>query len=138
MRSSLHSLRVVALLALAMLGVGCGGTSTASTASSGPVTLQVWANGDEGDKLPGTDVIAQFQKQNPNVTVKVTPLPWTVAHDKLITAIAGHQTPDVAMIGTTWMGELTKLNAVTTLPSSVNKSDFFSGGIDTATADGTA
>src|SRR5256714_2522696 len=79
-----------------------------------------------------------FKSQNPNFTIQITPLPWSTAHDKLITSIAGRATPDVAMIGTTWMGELTKLNAVTTLPSSVNKSDFFKGGMDTATANGTA
>ena len=42
------------------------------------------------------------------------------------------------MIGTTWIGDLMKLSAVTTLPSSINKSDFFSGGMSTAEANGTA
>src|SRR2546423_12293295 len=79
-----------------------------------------------------------FKSQNPNFTIQITPLPWSTAHDKLITSIAGRATPDVAMIGSTWMGELTKLNAVTSLPSSVNKSDFFAGGMDTASANGAA
>jgi multiple sugar transport system substrate-binding protein len=134
-----HAFRVVALLALAMVPAACGATNPNTGASvNGPVTLQVWANGDEGDKLAASQTLASFTKQNPNFTVKVTPLPWTTAHDKLITSIAGRATPDVAMIGTTWMGELSKLNAVTTLPSSVNKGDFFSGGMDTASANGTA
>jgi multiple sugar transport system substrate-binding protein len=138
MRSFLRPFRAIALVGLAMLPVACGTATNPNTGgSSGPVTLQVWANGDEGDKLAASDVISNFQKQNSNITIKITPLPWNVAHDKLITSIAGRATPDVAMIGTTWMGELSKLNAVTTLPSTVNKGDFFKGGIDTASANGT-
>ncbi|HXN01467.1 MAG TPA: extracellular solute-binding protein, partial [Candidatus Dormibacteraeota bacterium] len=140
MRSFLRPFRVLALVALPLLATACGSASNPNTGANvnGPVTLQVWANGDEGDKLAASPAITSFKSQNPNITLQITPLPWTVAHDKLITAIAGRQTPDVAMIGTTGMGELTKLNAVTTLPSSVNKSDFFSGGMDTASWNGTA
>ena len=138
MKSFYRFFRAIALVGLAVLPVACGSGGGAGSSGNGPVTLQVWANGDEGDKLPSSDALTNFKKANPNITVKITPLPWNVAHDKLITAIAGRQTPDVAMIGTTWMGELTKLNAVTTLPSTINKSDFFSGGMSTAEANGTA
>ncbi|MDQ6883070.1 MAG: sugar ABC transporter substrate-binding protein [Candidatus Dormibacteraeota bacterium] len=137
MRSFYRLFRATALAGLAVLPVACGSATNPNTGgSSGPVTLQVWANGDEGDKLAASDVIANYKKANPNVTLQITPLPWSVAHDKLITSIAGRSTPDVAMIGTTWMGELTKLNAVTNLPSSFNKGDYF--GMDTATANGNA
>ena len=133
-----HAFRVVAFLALAVVPAACGSNPNTGASGNGPVTLQVWANGDEGDKLDASQTLAMFKKQNPNVTIKVTPLPWSTAHDKLITSIAGRATPDVAMIGSTWMGELTKLNAVTPLPSSINKSDFFAGGMDTASANGNA
>lgn len=133
-----HAFRVVAFLALAVVPAACGSNPNTGASGNGPVTLQVWANGDEGDKLDASQTLAMFKKQNPNVTIKVTPLPWSTAHDKLITSIAGRATPDVAMIGSTWMGELTKLNAVTPLPSSINKGDFFAGGMDTASANGNA
>ena len=138
MRSFLRRSSVLALVALPMLAAACGSNPNTGASVNGPVTLQVWANGDEGDKLATSQALASFTKANPSVTIKVTPLPWSTAHDKLITSIAGRATPDVAMIGTTWMGELTKLNAVTGLPSSINKSDFFAGGMDTASANGTA
>jgi multiple sugar transport system substrate-binding protein len=138
MKPFARAVRVAALVALAMVPVACGNNPNTGSSANGPTTLQVWANGDEGDKLAASQTLAMFKQQNPNFTIKVTPLPWSTAHDKLITSIAGRATPDVAMIGSTWMGELTKLNAVTTLPSSVNKSDFFAGGMDTASANGTA
>src|SRR4030081_279655 len=133
-----RSVSVAALVALAIVPAACGSNPNTGASVNGPVTLQVWANGDEGDKLAASQTLASFKQQNPNITIKVTPLPWSTAHDKLITSIAGRATPDVAMIGTTWMGELTKLNAVTTLPSSINKNDFFAGGMDTASANGAA
>src|SRR5688500_3862055 len=69
---------------------GAGG-GEAGGAPSGEIT--VWAMGAEGEKL---DVLAKdFMQQNPEITVKVTPIAWEVAHDKLITSIAGGTTPDV-------------------------------------------
>jgi len=66
--------------------------------------------GAEGEKL-GT-LADEFTKQNPNITVKVTPITWDVAHQKLITSVAGRQTPDVSQLGTTWMAEFGKLGAL--------------------------
>src|SRR5579862_25045 len=71
------------------------GSTGANTNSNSPVTLTVWAMGDEGDKLGNSDVIQQFEQANPNIKVNVTSIPWSVAHDKLITAVAGKQTPDI-------------------------------------------
>ena len=62
--------------------------------------------GTEGEKL---DVLAKdFMQENPDVKVDVTPIAWDVAHDKLITAVAGNKTPDISQMGTTWMGEFAK------------------------------
>ncbi len=112
-----------------------GGTTT-TTSNSGAVTLQVWAMGDEGDKLGSSDVVQQFEQANPNIKVNVTAIPWNVAHDKLITAVAGKQTPDVTQLGTTWAGEFSKLNAMDDVPSSINKSDFYQAAIDAGSFNG--
>src|SRR5579864_2297124 len=112
------------------------GSTGASANSNSPVTLTVWAMGDEGDKLGNSDVIQQFQQANPNIKVNVTAIPWNVAHDKLITAVAGKQTPDVTQLGTTWAGEFSKLNAMDDVPSSINKSDFYQAAIDAGSYNG--
>src|SRR5579864_7183408 len=113
-----------------------GATSNTNTQSGNQVTLQVWAMGDEGDKLGSSDVLQQFQQQNSNIKVNVTAIPWSVAHDKLITAVAGRQTPDVTQLGTTWAGEFSKLNAMDDVPSSINKSDFYQAAIDAGSYNG--
>ena len=112
------------------------GSTGASANSNSPVTLTVWAMGDEGDKLGNSDVIQQFQQANPNIKVNVTAIPWNVAHDKLITAVAGKQTPDITQLGTTWAGEFSKLNAIDDVPSSIDQSSFYKAAIDAGTYNG--
>ena len=130
------SLAAVVLVALATAACGGGddeGTGESTKAASGRIT--VWGMGAEGDKL---DVIAKdFMRENPGITVKVTPVAWEVAHDKLITAIAGNKTPDVSQVGTTWMGEFAKTGALEEVPDSINLADTFKGAHDTAIVDGT-
>jgi multiple sugar transport system substrate-binding protein len=92
--------------------------------------------GAEGEKL---DVLAKdFMAENPGITVKVTPIAWDVAHDKLITAVAGGETPDVSQMGTTWMGEFAKTGALEEVPDSIDMETFFEGARNTAIVDDTA
>lgn len=53
--------------------------------------LTIWAMGNEGDLLG--DFVKGFEKENPDVKVKVTAIPWSSAHDKLQTAIAAATVP---------------------------------------------
>jgi multiple sugar transport system substrate-binding protein len=132
MRTPFRPLSALALVALAVL-TACG---TSGSSTSGPVTLNVWSMGTEGDILAKSDLLTQFHAANPNITVSVTSIPWAVAHDKLITSVAGRQTPDVTQLGTTWMGEFAKLNALDQPPSTIDNSAFFTSAESTATANG--
>jgi multiple sugar transport system substrate-binding protein len=126
--------------ALAFALAACGGDDEegagggeAGGAPSGEIT--VWAMGAEGEKL---DVLAKdFMQQNPEITVKVTPIAWEVAHDKLITSIAGGTTPDVSQLGTTWMGEFAKTGSLEEVPDDFDLGGTFEGARDTAIVDGT-
>lgn len=125
-----------AALAVAMLGLaGCGrgdagaaGTSeSARSVSEGAATgtVEVWAMGTEGEALG--DFAKAFTDKNPGVTINVTAIPWDAAHDKISTAIAAGQTPDVSMIGTTWMGEFAATGALDPTPDLIDGSTFFEG-----------
>jgi multiple sugar transport system substrate-binding protein len=123
---------------------GCGRSNgqsasggTASSVASGPATgtLTVWAMGAEGEKLP--DLAKKFQAANPGVTVNVTAIPWDSAHDKFNTAITARKTPDMAMVGTTWMGEFANQNALDPKPASIDSSTFFPGAQKTTEVNGT-
>lgn len=138
-RHSIAALACACVLALA----GCGrdeggGEESGKSVSEGKATgeITVWAMGTEGEKL---SVLADdFKKENPDATVKVTPIPWDGAHDKIATALAGRQTPDASLIGSTWMGEFAKTGGLDPTPTDlVKKEDFFEGAWNTTVVNGT-
>ncbi len=95
------------LLAAAPLGACSRGSK------AGTVTL--WAMGNEGANVP--KLIGGFERANPGLRVEVQPLPWTAAHEKLLTAYAGGSLPDVSQIGNTWLAELAAIGALAPLPA---------------------
>jgi hypothetical protein len=68
----------------------------------------------------------------------LTAVPWDGAHDKIATAIAGRQTPDVSLIGTTWMGEFAGSGGLDPVPANLlQPGAFFEGPWNTVVVDGT-
>lgn len=115
-------------------GAPATGSSVASGAATGEITM--WAMGAEGEKLP--DLVKEFETANPGVKVKVTAVPWDSAHDKFTNAITAQQTPDLAMVGTTWMGEFAGMDALDVTPSNIDTSVFFPGAQSTTEVAGTS
>jgi multiple sugar transport system substrate-binding protein len=108
--------------------------------ATGPVTVRLWAMGYEGDVV--APLIAGFEREHPDIRVEIQQLPWTSAHEKLLTAFVGDATPDVAQLGNTWLPELAALDALTPLDARIAGSpivrppDYFSGIWDTNQLDG--
>lgn len=137
-----------AATALAVAGTlilaGCGRTedSGAGPESGGPIDdspatgeVTVWAMGNEGEVLD--QLAAQFEEENPDVTIDVTAVPWESAHDRLATSIAAGETPDMTMLGTTWVGEFASTGAFEPTPDGlVDESSFFEGSWETSVVDG--
>ena len=103
-------------------------------------TVSFWAMGREGEVV--TELLPEFERTHPGVKVVVQQLPWTAAHEKLLTAFAGDATPDVAQLGNTWIPEMSALGALEPLgprisaSSVVTQSDYFPGIWDTNVIDG--
>lgn len=135
----------VLLLAGALVLTACGRESTGTQEQASKQvaegkakgTISIWAMGTEGENL---QVLAEdFEKENPGATVDVTAVPWDAAHDKLATAIAAGKTPDVSVIGTTWMGEFAETGALEPTPTGlIDSSAFFSGAWDSTVVSGTS
>jgi multiple sugar transport system substrate-binding protein len=139
--------KAAALAVLAALAVtGCGrdeGSGTedaqAKEVSSGKAKgdITVWALGAEGEKLG--EIAADFEAANPDAKVKVTVIPFDAAHNKISTAIAGGQTPDVSLVGTTWVPEFSATGALDATPTDlIDSSTFFEGSWSTTEVDGTS
>ncbi|MEV6860014.1 extracellular solute-binding protein [Streptosporangium subroseum] len=134
----------VGVVALSLVLAGCGRSNgevaeKAKDVDTGNATgeVAVWAIGAEGEALGA--FARDFEAANPSIKVKVTPLGWDVAHDKITAAIAGDATPDITMLGSTWMGEMAKTGALDPTPGNlIDKSAFFPGAWSTVDVDGTA
>ena len=63
-----------------------------------------WGLGREGEVV--ADMIPDFERRNPNIHVVVQQIPFIAAHEKLLTAVVGQSTPDIAQIGNTWIPEM--------------------------------
>ena len=98
-------------------------------------TVSFWAMGREGEVV--TELLPEFERAHPGVKVVVQQLPWSAAHEKLLTAFAGDATPDVAQMGNTWIPEMAALNALEPLgplvaaSRVVDEKDYFPGIWDT-------
>ncbi|MET3367995.1 UNVERIFIED_CONTAM: multiple sugar transport system substrate-binding protein [Jeotgalibacillus campisalis] len=130
-------------LAAALLLTACGrdsaapaGDASAAPIASGPATgtITLWAQGSEGEALPA--LLKEFEAENPGVKVNVTAIPWDAALSKYQTAIAGGTTPDVAQMGTTWMGDFSESFDAT--PSEIDASTFFPGSVKSTEVQGTS
>lgn len=108
-----RSLLIVVCSAL-LLGIA------ASSIAAAPVKLTVWAMGAEAQKIG--EMTAKFEKANPGIRVTVQAIPWSAAHDKIVTAVAGGTGPDVAQIGTTWMAEFGSIGVFEELSRNISKS----------------
>ncbi len=72
--------------------------------------LQFWALGAEGERVAA--LIPDFERRNPSIRVVVQQIPWSAAHEKLLTAFVGEATPDIAQMGNTWIPELVAVRAL--------------------------
>jgi multiple sugar transport system substrate-binding protein len=117
--------RARAALLAAALAASC------ATCAPPDSTLTFWAMGREGEVV--AQLLPDFEREHPGLRVRVQQLPWTSAHEKLLTAFVGEATPDLAQLGNTWIPELAALHALVPLDGlvartpSIAPADYFPG-----------
>jgi multiple sugar transport system substrate-binding protein len=126
-------------LAAAVL-LGAGLLLMSGCGSRDPNVVRFWAMGREGEVV--TQLLPEFERTHPGIRVEVQQLPWSAAHEKLLTAFAGDSTPDLCQLGNTWVAEFAALHALEPLDDDVTASpgidprDYFSGIWETNRVDG--
>ncbi|QAS54681.1 ABC transporter substrate-binding protein [Halobacillus litoralis] len=119
-------------MVLSLMLAGCSGNSS-SEGDDGTVT--VWAMGEEGKMLQ--DFSKKFEEEHSDLTVDVQAIPWDTAHDKLLTAVASGDGPDVVQLGTTWVPEFAEAGALLDLSEYMEdhpnfaKENYFDGSVST-------
>jgi multiple sugar transport system substrate-binding protein len=85
--------------------------------------------GHEGEVV--TQLLPEFTRRT-GIRVDVQQIPWSAAHEKLLTAYVGESTPDVAQLGNTWIPEFNAVNALEPLApflvhSPIREANYFPG-----------
>jgi multiple sugar transport system substrate-binding protein len=121
-------------LAVTLIVAGC------SSRPADQTVVRFWAMGREGEVV--TDLIPEFERTHAGIRIKVQQLPWSAAHEKLLTAFAGDSTPDAGQLGNTWIPEFVALHALAPLDAviagskQIDRHDYFPGIWDTNIVDG--
>jgi multiple sugar transport system substrate-binding protein len=125
--------RAWAALALVPLAAAC------SRGPAAPADLEFWAMGREGEMV--RRLVPAFERRT-GIRVRVQQIPWSAAHEKLLTAYVGRAMPDVIQAGNTWLPELVALGALERLDEriaaseTVRREDYFEGILDTNVVEG--
>src|SRR5512139_1598373 len=105
-----------------------------------PAVIEFWAIGREGEVVQ--QLLPEFERRTAGVRVRVQQIPWSAAHEKLLTAYVGKAMPDLFQVGNTWIPEFVALGAVACLDerlagsTRVRTDDYFAGIADTNLIDG--
>lgn len=119
--------RACTLVVLALLPALAAACSRSADRSA--TTLDFWAFGSEAEHV--RPLLADFERRHPQIRVRLQQIPWSAAHEKLLTAWVGGVLPDVFQVGSTWLAELHALGALAPLDPrleatpGVDADDFF-------------
>jgi len=119
------------LLAAALAALACGPSGAGAPA----VAVEFWAMGAEAEAARA--LVPAFEARHPGIRVRVQQVPWSAAHEKLLTAFVGESLPDAFQLGNTWIAELVALGALEPLDARIAaepiaRDDFFPGVLDAA------
>lgn len=134
-----------AALTATVVLAGCGRADSADSAASDITiddaaatgTIEFWAAGADGEALP--ELVAQFEEENPDVTVNVTAIPGDEFDTKMSAAIAAGNVPDVVYLLSQTQATMLATGSFAAVPDGlVDSSSFFSSMWDAAQYDGVA
>lgn len=89
------------LVAAGCAGQGSSGSSGSGDAGNGKITLDFW-NGFTGPDGPALEkVIADFNASQDKIEVTANIMPWDTLYQKVLTAVAGNDGPDIIAMSAT-------------------------------------
>ena len=88
---------VVAMLATVLFAASFAGAET---------TIHWWQFWTDPDTKPVIEqMVAEFERANPDITVELTDLTWANGHEKIVLAFASGKAPDVLELGSDWIAQ---------------------------------
>jgi len=111
----MHHRNSIALFVIAALAAATAATASARVETTHTTTITFWdaysSDGPEVQKLEKV-IIPGFEKTHPGIQVKDVTIPYDSLHQKLVTAVAGGQLPDLVRSDIIWVPELANLGVL--------------------------
>ncbi|WP_299536519.1 sugar ABC transporter substrate-binding protein [uncultured Streptomyces sp.] len=108
---------------LALTATACGDDGSGSgDEGSGKGEITFWDNNGGPRTEVWTEIIADFEKANPDIKVKYVPIPIADVQSKYDTAIAGGGLPDVGGVGTAYLANIVSQEALDPLTERIEGS----------------
>jgi multiple sugar transport system substrate-binding protein len=129
------------LAALAFAALGSALPATFGSAEE-PVTLHFWVawSPQQADAIAAKKEIAGYEQAHPGVKIDVQNITYDALHDKLLTALAGGDAPDLSWGLPEWLGELSRMGALRDLTEDAktwpDRNAIYPNVIDALTIDG--
>lgn len=116
-------------------------SDAAASKTDGKVEITYWQHSSEARDAMITELIAKFQEENPNITVKVEFIPQDNYASKLIPSLATDSAPDVFQVQSGMVYRLAKEGSIQPLDETVvttadMENDFVASTIDALKYDG--
>ena len=116
---------VAGAVTIAVLASACGGGGSDTAASDGKVTLefaQWWEPELPANALRG--IMDDFEKQNPNITVKLLSGPYASTKEQVVAGAASGTMSDVVGLDGAWVSDFVKQGAITDLSALMKESNY--------------
>ena len=127
----MHLRQLVVLLVGGVALTATAATAGAQVGTKHAATITFWsAYSSDGPEVKTLEkvIIPGFEKTHPGVTVKDVTIPYDSLHQKLVTAVAGGQLPDLVRSDIIWVPELAKLGVLQPLDTTMPDFKKYAGG----------
>ncbi len=89
---------------------------------NGKKTVKIWIMPNSSRPVKDLEeLLIEYKKQNPNISIEITNIDWGSAWLKLNAAAISKDGPDIVQLGTTWVGVFSGMKALSDLTSKVNE-----------------
>lgn len=112
MKRRVFLLTVVALACLSSAAFASGAAEPGATTQ----TVRFWYHFDDPESAVNP-LVAKFEKENPGIKITPERIAWDTYNQKLVTAIAGGNPPDVSQVKLWWQPQLVAMGALEPLDS---------------------
>lgn len=104
---------VLLTLALAACGGNAGSGAGGGGGKAGKVTIEFWHTYSDTEEIVLNDEIKPlFEKQHPNIELKLTRMPYEGLKQQVVAGVAGEAAPDLMRMDIIWVPEFAKMGAL--------------------------